>query len=104
MTFKVKKYSTDTGKLDVTISGATATGDLQVTPQSDWTEYTVNLTEATGNVKITFATSNKRAYIDDIKLVSANEDTPILLGDVDKDGEVNITDVTELVNMILKNK
>lgn len=101
LTFKVKKYSTDTGKLDVTISGATATGDLQITPQSDWTEYTVNLTDANGNVSIKFATSSKRAYIDDIKLVSANEDTPILLGDVDNNGEVNITDVTALVNIVL---
>lgn len=101
LTFKVKKYSTDTGKLDVSISGATATGDLQVTPQSDWTEYTVNLTDANGNVSIKFATSNKRAYIDDIKLVSANEDTPILLGDVDNNNEVNITDVTALVNIVL---
>ena len=101
LTFKVKKYSTDTGKLDVTISGATATGDLQVTPQSDWTEYTVNLTDANGNVSIKFATSSKRAYIDDIKLVSANEDTPILLGDVDNNNEVNITDVTALVNIVL---
>lgn len=101
LTFKVKKYSTDTGKLNVTISGATATGDLQVTPQSDWTEYTVNLTDANGNVSIKFATLSKRAYIDDIKLMSANEDTPILLGDVDNNGEVNITDVTALVNIVL---
>lgn len=101
LTFKVKKYSNDTGKLDVTISGATATGDLQITPQSDWTEYTVNLTDANSNVSIKFATSSKRAYIDDIKLVSANEDTPILLGDVDNNGEVNITDVTALVNIVL---
>lgn len=101
LTFKVKKYSTDTGKLDVTISGATAIGDLQITPQSDWTEYTVNLTDANGNVSIKFATSSKRAYIDDIKLVSANEDTPILLGDVDNNNEVNITDVTALVNIVL---
>ena len=101
LTFKVKKYSNDTGKLDVTISGATTTGDLQFTPQSDWTEYTVNLTDANGNVSIKFATSSKRAYIDDIKLVSANEDTPILLGDVDNNNEVNITDVTVLVNIVL---
>ena len=101
LTFKVKKYSNDTGKLNVTISGATATGDLQVTPQSDWTEYTVNLTDANGAVSIKFATSSKRAYIDDIELVSANEDTPILLGDVDNNAEVNITDVTVLVNIVL---
>ena len=101
LTFKVKKYGSDTGKLNVTITGATATGNMQITPQSGWTEYTIALTEATGNVKITFATSSKRAYIDEIKLVSTNEDTPILLGDVDNNGQVNVTDVTALVNIVL---
>ena len=101
LTFKVKKYSTDGGKLNVTITGATATGNMQITPQNSWTEYTIALTEATGNVKITFATSSKRAYIDDIKLVSTNEDTPILLGDADHNGQVNVTDVTALVNIVL---
>ena len=101
LTFKVKKYSTDGGKLNVTITGATATGDKQVTPQSDWTEYTINLTDANGNVSIKFATSSKRAYIDEIKLVSTNEDTPILLGDADNNGQVNVTDVTALVNIVL---
>ena len=52
-------------------------------------------------MSIKFATSSKRAYIDDIELVSANEDTPILLGDVDNNAEVNITDVTVLVNIVL---
>lgn len=71
LTFKVKKYGTDSGKLNVTVTGATALGSTSVTPESNWTEYTVNLTDATGNVSITFATSSKRAYIDDIKLVTA---------------------------------
>ena len=96
LTFKVKRYGSDTGKLNVTITGATTTGDKQVTPPDNWTQYTINLTNATGNVGITFATSSKRAYIDDIKLVSAN--TP---GDVNNDGFVNVTDVTALVNIVL---
>ena len=96
LTFKVKKYGSDGGKLNVTITGATTTGDKQVTPPDNWTEYTVNLTNANGNVGITFATSNKRAYIDDIKLVSAN-----IPGDVNNDGSINVTDVTALVNIIL---
>ena len=74
LTFKVQKYGTDTGKLGVTVTGATATGDLIVTPESDWTDYTVNLTDGTGNVSISFATSAKRAYIDEIKLVAAGSE------------------------------
>lgn len=100
LTFKVQKYSSDTGKLNVTISGATAEGDMQITPQSEWTEYTVSLTDATGAVSIAFATSTKRAYIDDIKLVSVAEEAT-LLGDVDKSGEVTIADVKALVSILL---
>ena len=74
LTFKVQKYGTDTGTLGVTVTGATATGDLTVTPESDWTDYTVNLTAGTGNVSITFATSAKRAYIDEIRLVAAGSE------------------------------
>ena len=101
LTFKVLKYSSDTGKLNVTITGATANGDLQVTPESSWTEYTVNLTAANGAVGIKFATSSKRAYIDDIKLVAAATEPEVLLGDVNGDGEVTIADVTALVNILL---
>ncbi len=71
LTFKVKKYGSDTGKLNVTVDGATASGTTQVTPQDNWTDYTINLTKATGNVSITFATSSKRALIDEITLVES---------------------------------
>ncbi|MBR4388877.1 MAG: endonuclease [Prevotella sp.] len=95
LTFKVKRYGSDTGKLNVTITGAMATGDKQVTPPDNWTEYTINLTNANGSVSLKFETT-KRAYIDDIKLVSAN-----IPGDVNNDGSINVTDVTALVNIIL---
>lgn len=101
LTFKVLRYSSDSGKLNVTITGATADDDLQVTPESSWTEYTVNLTAANGAVGIKFATSSKRAYIDDIKLVAAATEPEVLLGDVNGDGEVTIADVTALVNILL---
>jgi len=101
LTFKVLRYSSDSGKLNVTITGATADGDLQVTPESSWTEYTVNLTAANGAVGIKFATSSKRAYIDDIKLVAAATEPEVLLGDVNGDGKVTIADVTALVNILL---
>lgn len=101
LTLKVKKYKSDSGVLNVTISGATAEGDMQITPQSAWTEYTINLTDAAGSVSIKFATSTKRAYIDDIKLVSVNQQEETLLGDVNKDGSVTIADVKALVNILL---
>lgn len=76
LTFKVRKYGSDTGSLNVTVTGAgaTATGDTSVTPSSSstWQNCTVNITGATGSITIQFATSTKRAYIDEIILVSSS--------------------------------
>ena len=79
LTFYLKKYGSDTGKLNVTVTGATA-DVTQFTPAADWTLCTVSLTNATGTVTVTLATSSKRAYVDEIKLVgntdSGEEPTP----------------------------
>ena len=101
LTFKVMKYSSDSGTLGVTITGATADGPTTITPQSSWTEYTINLADANGAVGIKFATSSKRAYIDDIKLVAANIEPEILLGDVNNDGELTLADLKALVKILL---
>ena len=101
LTFKIQRYSTDSGKLNVTITGATAEGDLQVTPQSSWTEYTVTLSDAKGSVGIKFATSTKRAYIDDIKLVSVAEEPTTTPGDIVKDGKFDWNDLKALVKILL---
>ncbi len=69
LTFYLKKYGSDTGKLNVTVTGATA-DKTQFTPADDWTLCTVNLTNATGAVTITLATT-KRAYVDEITLSAA---------------------------------
>jgi len=71
LTFYLKKYGSDTGKLNVTVTGATA-DKTQFTPDADWTLCTVNLTNATGAVTITLATSSKRAYVDEITLIGGS--------------------------------
>lgn len=76
LTFYLKKYGNDTGKLNVTVTGATA-DVTQFTPSSDWTLCTVSLTGATGNVGITLATSAKRAYVDEIELLASSSTTPV---------------------------
>ncbi len=83
LTFYLKKYSSDTGKLNVTVTGATA-DKTQFTPADDWTLCTVNLTNATGAVTLTLATSTKRAYVDEITLSAASTPavtTPELITD-----------------------
>ncbi len=80
LTFYLRQYGSDTGKLNVTVTGATA-DVTQFTPTEGWTLCTVNLTNATGDVTISLATSAKRAYLDEITLMSGGSggggDTPV---------------------------
>ena len=80
LTFYLKKYGSDTGILNVTVTGATA-DVTQFTPSDTWTLCTVNLTNATGAVTITLA-SSKRAYVDEITLTSGSGTTPVTKEDV----------------------
>lgn len=77
LTFYLKKYSSDTGKLNVTVTGATA-DVTSFTPSSEWTLCTVNLTNANGAVTITLATSSKRAYVDEIEITTQQGITPTI--------------------------
>ena len=75
LTFYLKQYNRDTGKLNVTVTGADA-DVAQFTPSEAWTLCTVNLTDAEGAVTLSFATSSKRAYIDEIQLTTGST-TPV---------------------------
>ena len=80
LSFYLRKYSSsDAGKLEVTITGAsvneTANPTITFTPQSTWTECTIDLTDANGNVTLSFATTSKRVYIDEITLTPVSSNT-----------------------------
>ena len=78
LTYKVQQYdSKNAGNLKITVTGATASGDVDVTGTATWVEKTVYLTEATGNVVITFETTDadKRIRVDDITLVEGADVT-----------------------------
>ena len=96
LTFYLKKYSSDTGNLNVTVTGATA-DVTSFTPSSEWTLCTVNLTNITGAVTITLATSSKRAYLDEIKVLTADSgETPDPI--VDSDHYALVNDASTLAN------
>ena len=60
---------TSTNTVQVTAEGATLSGDVDVTmTNGEWNSYTVNITEATGTVAITF--TMKRGFLDDVKVFS----------------------------------
>lgn len=74
LTFKVQRYdSSHAGNLKISATGAIVTGDIDVTGTAEWVEKTVSLTEATGEVVITFATTSDdpRIRVDDILVVEA---------------------------------
>ena len=82
LTYKVQRYdSSNPGNLKITVTGAEATGDVDVTGGASWEEKTVYLNEATGSVVITFATtsSKTRIRVDNITLVEITSD-PIAIG------------------------
>lgn len=61
---------TNANTVKVTADGATLSGDVNVTlTNGDWSTYTVNITEATGSVSLTF--TMKRGFLDDVKVESA---------------------------------
>ena len=99
LTFKLKKYGSDTSSLSLSVSGATA-DVARITAEADWVDYVVNISDANGSITLTF-NATKRLYIDDIKLVAAGQTPATLLGDVNGDGKVTIADVTALVNILL---
>ncbi len=76
LTYYLKKYGTDSGKLNITVTGAKAEGDVNETAQNEWTQYTVNLSEATGAVTIKFSATN-RIYVDEILIEKGENKTVI---------------------------
>ncbi len=73
LTFQAMQYKAGENSLTVTVTGATATGDLSVTAGSDFAEYTVYLNNATGSVVINFTSPGARIYLDEIKLVKVDK-------------------------------
>ncbi len=78
LTFKVKQYSSsEAGTLNISVTGATASGDVSVSGTADWVEKTVNLTDGNGQVAITFdGVAGSRIYLDDILVVEAAATVP----------------------------
>ena len=68
LTFYLKQYGSDTGALNVTVTGATA-DVTSFSSTNDWALCTVNLSKVTDNVTITLESKN-RVYVDEIKLTS----------------------------------
>ena len=76
LTFEAAGWGDEkTNKLTVSATNATVEGDVNITlTNGEWKSYTVAISDATGEVYITFA--GKRGFIDEVKVT--NEKTTIL--------------------------
>ena len=72
LTFKVKQWNDSEKKFGVEVSGATATGDTDITASSSLTTKTVNISNAAGAVVIAI-TSTKRGYVASVKLTQTSD-------------------------------
>ena len=96
--FKAAPYGTDATTLTLSVSGNVTLGEKSFTMASNkWTTFTTTLTNSTSSsqsVSITF-TPAKRLWLDEVNAIGR------IAGDTNKDGSVNISDVTTLVDYIL---
>ena len=97
LTFYLKKFSSDSGQLKVTVEGDYDYNE-EITPTSDWTLCTVKFPEDTGNITIKLE-STKRVYVDEIKLtgngtldlVNDGNNASIIAAAAENGGKFNVT-------------
>ena len=100
LTFKAAPWGNDGTNLKLTVNGNAELSENQLTMKAgEWTSYSLTLT-GNGSVSITF-TPDLRFFLDDIFVVSEEENW--LIGDVNKDNTITVSDVTVLVDIILGN-
>ena len=85
LTFSAAGWYIDVNTVTVSATGATLSGDTEVTLDNQvWSNYTVDITDATGSVAITF--SMKRGFLDDVKVVSEASEAPAITATLNKKG------------------
>ena len=99
--FKAAPWDKDGSDLNLTVNGNATLSETSLTmTQGEWTTYTLTLT-GNGDVTVTF-TPAKRFFLDEVCAFSETVD--ILLGDVNRDKDINVTDVMLVVKYILGNQ
>ncbi len=64
----VLKYGSDTGKVQITVGSVTK----EITPTDTDTQYSLQFSAATSSSTVKIGTSSKRAYIDNVIIISGN--------------------------------
>jgi hypothetical protein len=83
LTFEVKRYSTDTGSIGISIESGegSVSGDVSVASSSisadTWTKKTVTITGGNSSTIIKFLMTNKRMYLRNVKIVSGSSSVAV---------------------------
>jgi len=93
--FKAAPWGTDGKTLNLSVTGEATLSETSLTmEEGKWTEFVVTI-KGNGPVSVTF-TPTKRFFLDEVMAVSES-----IAGDVNKDGRVDISDVTALIDIVL---
>ena len=93
--FKAAPWGSDGTSLTLAVNGNATLSETSLTmKKGEWTTYELTLT-GSGQVSITF-TPTLRFFLDEVMAASES-----LAGDVNRDGKVDISDVTALIDIVL---
>ena len=101
----VLSYSEDGGATWITAKSATGESSITIPKKTTaiptWMLATSQYKATRYRIQQTAGNKNSPMYVDDITIYYTAKGTGLMRGDVNRDGKVNVTDVTALVNMIL---
>lgn len=96
LTFKAASWGTDNATLSLSLSGGGTLDETTIKPtNSEFTTYTVHITDAETTTKIKFATVTKRVFLDEIRITQPKRVSAVTLD------ESETADETE--NKLLEN-
>ncbi|MDO4511942.1 MAG: endonuclease [Bacteroidales bacterium] len=98
---EVKGWTTVEGDLKVELTGATAqTKKYTATLANDWEAVKMKFENVSPNPVLTIWSTMKRMFVNKVAVKNPNT---TLIGDMNQDGVVNVSDVSLLINRILGN-
>jgi hypothetical protein len=110
LTFRAAGWNTDGDQLKLSIYNPNANDSTspdsiptlersQLTMDSfSWKEFTINIT-GKGVARICF-TPQKRFLLDEVLVLSNNETIPVIIGDVNGDGIVDVADIATIIDIM----
>jgi len=104
LTFRATAWNNDGNMLAISASCDTPGAEVTIEPATvdmdsfSWKDFTVVL-NGKGNIRITF-TPEKRFLLDDVLVLASRETPPLLQGDVNGDGEVDVADIAFIIGVM----